>query len=570
MAYRPKEVNTNFSGILQFSAKPSDRRPGVSSGHTKTRDNRILGYVSSYSILPSSKQLPILYSKDTEILSNCKSQGHILNSHKIINAQSPRYLGFTDTASSKLEYAEKPKLVLPDKDRITEKLSNRRSAEPIVSEALHAISEKSTPRNSKGGILPRFTSSTTNLLHNQAKSIEPYRLKRLNIINEIRKIKSDRIELVRDLATYDANFSSHNELPAKLDNIKKLTKSLPDIYSNLVLFAQSETEILDRMSSGLAQIHKLETETSKHIPEKYGEYCEKYQVKSLSDVHKLKLIFKGVRKVSGKRCIVSISSDSTMSKIEVSLITPDRRCFKRYRIPSDSSLYETIHQNHLSNYEIASIIISHLYLIYYDNQLNLNYDDHCSISFFALCLKLKGFNSEISVLLKQEDDSALIILTEPYIEKRVAYTEFVDNSTEDSFSLDRVSKHLSTHLRYSQELGIHSLDWLSDESNSFKEKEKISKLLDEDYIRTQITEEEFQVFGTFKKELNNKTMSIKLLKCKENLKIRLKYQDKVYELSQDSPDFKFMTSLQGAFLRDSPLTYINSLEFDKTIRKLFK
>jgi hypothetical protein len=173
------------------------------------------------------------------------------------------------------------------------------------------------------------------------------------------------------------------------------------------------------------------------------------------------------------------------------------------------------------------------------------------------------------VLLKQEDDSALIILTEPYIEKRVAYTEFFDNSTEDSFSLDRVSKHLSTHLRYSQELGIHSLDWLSDESNSFKEKEKISKLLDEDYIRTQIAEEEFQVYGTFKKELNNKTISIKLLKCKENLKIRLKYQDKVYELSQDSPDFKFMTSLQGALLRDSPLTYINSLEFDKTIRKLF-
>jgi hypothetical protein len=570
MAYRPKELNTNFPGIFKFPAKPSDKRPGVSSGHTTTRDNRILGYVSTYSILPSSKQLPILYSKDTETLSNSRSQGYILNSNKITNAQSPRYFGFTEVASSKLEYAEKSKLVLSDKDRITEKISNRRSAEPIGREALCAISKKSTPTDSKGGILPRFTSSTTNLMHNQAKSIEPYKLKRLNIINEIRKIKSDRIELVRDLATYDANFSIDNALPAKLDNFKELTKSLPDIYSNLVSFAQSETEILERMSSGLAQIHDLETETSKYMPEKDGKYCEKYEVKLLSDVYKLKLIFKGVRKVSGKRCIISISSDSIISTIEVSLITQDRKGFKRFRIPSDSSTLEAIRQNHLSNNQIASEIISHLYLIYYDNQLNLNYDDHCSVRFFALCLKLKGFSSERSVLLKQDEDSALIILTEPYIEKRVPNTHFFHNSTEDSFSLDRVSKHLSAHLRYSQELGIPSLDWLSHESNSFKEKEKISKLLDDEYIRTQIAEEEFQVYRTFMKELHNKTIRIKLLKCKENLRIRLKYQDRVHELGQDSTDFKFMTSLQGAYLRDSPYTYINSLEFDKTILKLFK
>lgn len=569
MAYRPKELNKNLPGILKFSAKPSDNRPGVCSGHTTSRDNRILSYVSTYSILPPSKQLPILYTKDTETLSNSRSQGYIINSNKITNTLSPRYLGFTEIASSKLEYAEKNKQVLSDKDRMNEKISNRRSAEPIMSEALCAISKKSTP-DSKGGILPRFTSSTTNLMHNQAKSIEPYKLKRLNIINEIRKIKSDRIELVRDLATYDANFSNEYELPAKLDSFKQLTRNLPDIYSNLVSFAQSETEILERMSSGLAQIYDLETETSKYMPEKYGKYYERYELKLLSDVYKLNLIYKGVRRVSGKRCIISISSDSIISTIEVSLVTPDRHCFKRFKIPSDSSILETIRQNHLSNNEIASEIISHLYLIYYDNQLNLNYDDHCSVSFFALCLQLKGFNSERSVLLKQEEDSALIILTEPYIEKRVPYNEFFNHSKEDPFSLDRVSKHLSTHLRYSQELGIHSLDWLSHESYSFKEKEKISKLLDEDYIRTQIAEEEFQVYRTYKKQLHNKDISIKLLKCKENLKIRLKCQGKVYELSQDSKDFKFMTCLQGASLQGSPLTYINSIEFDKTILKLFK
>lgn len=570
MATKSKELYSDFPVIYQNALKIIEKRSDyiiADSGKSSKRNSRGLGYVSPYSKLPSPRNLAIVSTKDTESITPSKSLGFILNSSKLATGVSPQGLISPNFTSRRAELTEKIKLLVTDSTYYKSKL---RTSDQSVKDCIYTVSKKSTPTVRKYGLTARYVNSTTNLLQTKTNSIEPYRQKLFHIMNEIKKIKSDKIELTRDLATYEASYSIHTELTTKLHQFKGFARSLPDIYANLSLMASKETEILAQINSELQTIHNLEIEFMNSKECKEDIHLEKYRVKLHSDVHKIKTVFTGVRKISGKRCIVSICADSLFRKIEVNITTEEGKSFKKYTIPARSSIINQIKQNKLTDSEIASRILNHMYLLYYENRLNLNYDEDCSVSFFTVCMYIKGLNHEISLILKQEDDIILIILTEPYVEKRVPCVEILKNQNLSIDRLDQVQKVLKSRLKCFQEVGVYSLDWLTHENNSFKEKDSISRLLDVEYINTQIAEETFLIYRVFKKELYNKKLSIKLLRCKEILKFRLKYKQRVIYLEQDTKEFKFLSALQGASLMDSPLTYVKSIEFDKTILKLFK
>lgn len=573
MATNPKEFYSNFPSVYKNALKTLEKRsefPATNHGYYEQRDGRILGYVSTYSKLPTPRNQAVVSTKDTKIPTNSKSLAYIVTSSKIATAASPRVHLSPNFTKVNAEVVEKMDLLVPDPAMRTDERTKQRISDPRDRDFIYTVSKKNTPTARKYGLTSRHASSTTNLIQTKTNSIEPYRQKLVNILNEIKKIKSDKIELTRDLATYEANFSIHTDLTAKVQKFKMFSRDLPDIYSNLKFMDSKESDILAQMNAGLHSINSLETEYIHSKDVSSDILLDRYNVKLPSDIYKLKTLFKGVRKISGKRCIVSIYSDANYRNIEVSINTEEGKSFRKYPIPSNTSIINRIRLQNLTISQIEKGILSHSYFLYYENKLSLNYDDDCSVSFFTVCMHIKGLDHERSLILKQEGDGLLIILTEPYVEKRIPCAAVLENFSLSYDRIESVSKILKSRLKYFQDLGMNSLEWLAHETDSFKEKESSSRLLDEEYIRTQIAEENFILYHKCKKEIYNKKFSIKLLRCQEILKIRLKYQLKVIELSQDSKEFKFITSLQGASLLDSPLTYIKSIEFGKTISKLFK
>ncbi|CAG9311658.1 unnamed protein product [Blepharisma stoltei] len=382
---------------------------------------------------------------------------------------------------------------------------------------------------------------------------------------EIQTALSDKLELMRDLATYENNFSKSKDLSILLGRLRVLSASIPDTYDENNGIQTEEKVVYKKLTEGLNSLLNLETQHSPKLGHSQVEY-ESFDLKSIYQIQKFESVFQGIFNISCISSIINFRSDKWLEYIEITVQTPYGDFFNMNIRLAISNSYQNKKQ--VSAYAKKSIL-PHLYYIYYKNELKMNYDYRHSHTFYSLICRIRGWGV-CSVELTENNEQQVHIQVSS-IDDALEVPIYIITSKSSLFleTSDWLKRVIEKYLCYIPEM--NGLYWheVGDQGFIFFQKEMSSILMNDEYLKEELDILLFSELYTFEAKINNAVFVIEILGSTQHVKINVKYENETVDISSESKRFKLLTDLQSLNIRKGIETLRSSLELELFLRKVF-
>lgn len=367
---------------------------------------------------------------------------------------------------------------------------------------------------------------------------------------EVLKAQSDKLELSRDLSTFDYNFYLECDLIQKFRAIKfeaiRMSKSI-SFYENLV----SNGEVLQTKVMKAFETNELNIKKSQDHP----NYNEVFPIKkSLSPINTH--YFKGVFNISGLKCLGNVASQFYLQHTFKILYNNSQYL----NTVIEKNLVKIIHEKSI-NYKQAvfEYIVPHLYIKHTGEVNTLLFDEDCGSKYYAVSIKPKGgkqmltlfvyfFNSTVNFKVLGTNISLALTKDESYV-------------LESNMSNTELRKIIQKHLFWFQNglvWGDCLFDLLETESN---------------YLKDQYLAEAFNDYlkKTFSFKLNfcERKLKIEGFECQKKKHIKIYTANSVITLQENSREYKLLFDLQSLDFYQLTNTLSKSLELKIVLNSIF-
>jgi hypothetical protein len=292
---------------------------------------------------------------------------------------------------------------------------------------------------------------------------------------------------------------------------------------------------------------------------------EGFKIKKTNTLRKMRLLFKGVRMISGVRAMISVKGDTFLENFSISLVAPDGKTCISVPVKLDIMAVNTLNRKVELHSVVQQKILPHLYLTYSNRQLSLQFDDTLHREKVSLIINLKNWGYT-SVILWQMEDVIVISLTDPCYEKRVNKAwllPFEHNLI--SVPVKRLIQMLEQHLKYVCG-NDDPIEWSDSAESVFLKKESSSKLMNDEYIKESLGTQFLNRVWEIEITINAVDYYIQCFSYMSLRKILISAGTKTLEVNPTSPMYRFILGLQSIDLMKNPKTFCSSLELRKLIK----
>jgi len=475
-----------------------------------------------------------LKSLTSRLLKNPKKRNNIKS---YVDIYSPKhFMECTLPSPRQVRRSIEPKLELPPLDKI------------------HPVKELRMVSSVKSQSQPIFEYEKSNK-PTARKDTTQHKEKKLEYLQqEILRIKSDKLELTRDLATYEANLAENIQVFPRLAKINGVIGGLPESFKSFQKKQDQNGEFSELLAKSLKKINSL---YQSNLPEKTQFQKEDFGVRLENPLCKMKLLLKCAYEVSGIPSIVVVHGNGFNNCFEISVQLASSHMLS---VKTEHSLL--IRPNQSLKSAVKEQLLSNLFLTLSQDEIILSWTNSYRKDFINLIVEMKGGVVKM-IHITKKNEQIVLQLFDPIYTLVLEESKFGCNV----FSNDKkVVRALRDHLYYSGD--SQGIIWLDNPSDIFKLKEQKSPYLDQEYVRWSLGMIPFQKVWEYNIQFNNEVISVSVLSFKKMERMELRKGVDVVELQEDTPEFKLLRNLQFSKLREAPRTVLNSLELKALIRKL--
>lgn len=372
------------------------------------------------------------------------------------------------------------------------------------------------------------------------------------LLYEVQKASSDRLELIRDLSTYENDFSKSVNLKQTLETFVNLTDMLPEAVNLIKYNTNNEKCCFEQIKRGLIEIRDINEEENGGV----NDCSEDFGLRRFNAGHVFSTVFKRVCFVSGVYVMISLTADQWLEHLHFKAFFFDSQTFSlqlKQRISNNCYTAEQITS------EVKDKMLPFLYFKSVNTQIKLKFSKNQSKNHYYALLHIKGYKL-CNVIISTKSETQ-ILLEVPEVEQSL----FIDHTCDfsDPTSLKHLIAEIKCHLFYSPTK--KTLLWGSCTS-LFTILEKSSKYLNEDFVKNATLP-----MGNFTQIYTFPLNQHKICCYSDQNKICLKFfnGNLSEELQNDSKNFLFLEYLQDIDIKNSPLTLSKSLELECLLTKLF-
>ena len=400
--------------------------------------------------------------------------------------------------------------------------------------------------------LPQKSSIDMSRISFHSEPIQNLQKAAKSLLYDVQKAESDRLELIRDLSTYECNLSKAVNLIEKLEVFVRLSKPLPDMVDIIELNTEEENFCFNRIEEGLVKVSLLEKSRNRLIkPEK-----EEFSIRKSSLAHALSTVFKGVTLVSGVYMMASLVSDPWLENLFFRVTDLKG---KSYTLKLKQKISNNLQTKQQCIQVIKTKLLPFLCIQIENSESSLIFDKKQTVEHYCMVVDVKGFRLCNVVASVKSDTQTLLEI--PELEQSI-FIEFKLN-LKDQLNLKKILKLVIKQLFYDNKKNVFF--WGST-ANFFAIKEKNSKFLNEEFIKS-ATQDMGNFTQTYTFELSNGKVSC--FTDREKVLVQILKNKVSEEFNQESKNFGFLECLQCISVRSAPVTFSKSLELEYLLSKLF-
>lgn len=238
----------------------------------------------------------------------------------------------------------------------------------------------------------------------------------------IKKARSDKLEIIRDVATYECEFSENRNLFQKLNEIELNCFAIKNAFEFYLALNQNNLDINSFFNENLQSLKSIEHE---HLNKDKSQGIEMKGNYSLSRIEKknkaYRIIFTGVKMISCFLCFLRIEANDTDCFILISLSTLFGECLNFYLDSNPHELYKlTLSKN-------IDYLISKLWILFDHSSITLCCDENCNKTFISIIIKLKGYQHTYkTVILEQENEDVTFSIPHTLLRVQINVKEMTD------------------------------------------------------------------------------------------------------------------------------------------------
>ena len=365
----------------------------------------------------------------------------------------------------------------------------------------------------------------------------------------IMKSKSDKLDLSRDLATYEYSLIEYMNFPLLLNQLStcwKRIKASNDSSSNAL--SQDLTNKINSVSS--TQKPSLAGLPASMLIEKFELRPRKGEVVTQS--------FTGVLYISSVLCTVSVQS-TYFSNHSISVLLPQGRSLA-LTLTQDISEYPE-RNNFSFELGLRHLIFPYLLIDSREKSLRLAYNKDLFLHSCIFYIKLMGFPASITLIVTDSQDYFLFEVKNTKLSLTV---EKLAMETRDLLpqSLNKLKLEVKSRLF----LYKSKLVW---GKHPFLMRESSSRLLNAEYLKLALDAELVKVFS-IKVRVADSSFKVEGFQLRDSKHIKISSAKSAVTIHDYSDEFYLIFALQGMRFEKNLATLEASLELKMVIRNIFQ
>ncbi|OMJ68084.1 hypothetical protein SteCoe_34564 [Stentor coeruleus] len=377
------------------------------------------------------------------------------------------------------------------------------------------------------------------------------------IVYDIQKAQSDKLELMRDIATYEKEFSDAYNLRNVLDKINYQS-------SNLL----PESNLFDDVSPMVSKIQKgfYDIEEDLCTICTYATECENFELKKTLYSKAKQVLFSGSFLISDIPCVVKIYGTKWLEEMDIWITTMENLTFYYFLKHNLSTLYHN--EKELLDMIRKQILSKFYFIIFSQNSvLNLMYDSMHNDKFKVVIYIIRGYG-KCSLSLRVLNSKLNIEVLEARVVLEVP-AEVLKIRDINDVSLKFVRNIVKDHIYYDKYTKEFFWQDDADQANVYSNKEQNSNFLNEDYLKEALSMKSFKLLYSFSLTISDHQFHVELQAFKDQKKIVIFYGHEAIEIPQESKHFRLLNDLQVINVISCPITVQKSLEMNLFIKKQF-
>lgn len=381
----------------------------------------------------------------------------------------------------------------------------------------------------------------------------------------VQKAASDKLELKRDLATYEFLFCRDSGAGNSIGQLKQLAESFPDRDETKTEIIAWEKFAMKHISDGFQMVEKVEmrAETLSNV-----DLFEKsdFDLRCLNDISRYRQLYRGVSVISSLHCIVTVKSNGLFRQLLISAVTLQGH-MHHLTVRQDMTERESLMTKRQIVAAVKADILPHLYFQVENRETHLMFDPACAVSFLSLVLEVKSREAHIHTSVELSEDQDLVHVTSFLGEVAVPRYELTHRHSIFRSNSQQLAGKLQQGLYYLE----RTLVWQADGNVNllFSTKEAHSLFFNDEYINERLQTVAFTLQFSEKYTLDSVPYKIEFFSHKDSLKLRFISPEKAVEIASGSVQMAFLIGLQSLDCRTARSTFLHSLELRSLLRQAF-
>ena len=382
----------------------------------------------------------------------------------------------------------------------------------------------------------------------------------------VQKAASDKLELMRDLATYEFLFCRDKAAGEKLGELWAVAAEFPSEYVSKSKAASWEHETQKDISAGFQHIEEIEFSLQPpDIPEDFEK--SSFDLRLLNDISRYRQLYRGMHVVSNVHCVVTVKSNGLFRQLIIAALTLEGIGYP-LTVRQDMMERESLMTKEQIKSAVRSFILPHLYFQSGPNGSQLLFHQSYAVTFLSLVIALKGSGAPGPMAVQLTQDGDNVFATMGFGQVTINRGELTQKPSIFEEKQRKLADKLRNGLLYVKT--DRTVVWLSSPSPSylFTLKEENSPFVNEEFISERLQTLTFQLQATEKLTIDSVVYKVEFLSHKSLLKLRIACGELSCDIEPGSAEMQFLVCLQCGDWRTGKVTLMRSLELKTVIKQI--
>lgn len=375
---------------------------------------------------------------------------------------------------------------------------------------------------------------------------------------EICRAVSDRLDLYRDLASYEYLFDRKAGLGERLAEVQRTAEGLPDVMVSLSSVSNTSESMLQTLRNHLNRLSAIKPQQQNQ--DIYRLKRAKTGLRDVNTRHYVTNQYRGCAEISGIKALVQVSADLTLDHFRVKAQTLDG-------LGLSLSFAYSIGLEGSPSHSIKQRLLPFLHLISQNHHWSLHFDPVYGSSFRTVIAKPLGLDFPLCFLLIEDENS--VTIRSPDLDSFLSVPISALTTCKSLFEM--TSKALRNVLE--RQLFLRKepvqMGWLEDRNALFAGKEKGSKLMDAEYLSEALGDFVLVLMAKDEVEVDGLRFGVEIYAHRTVERLRIVHEEQAVEVEEGGKQLAFLKEMQFGLLHQQPKTVFRSLEMATVIRSLF-